>query len=146
MNEQATLFLTELEVALKARARLGQPVGYLELAGILAMAGPQRIHRLTQALEVLARRDHAAGRPLLATLAVGRSGIPGRGFFQLLESHGGYTLHLQVDDADAWWKRAVEAGAEPLMPVTDMFWGDRYGQFRDPFGVRWSVGTTPRKS
>jgi uncharacterized glyoxalase superfamily protein PhnB len=53
---------------------------------------------------------------------------------------------LQVDDADAWWKRAVEAGAEPLMPVTDMFWGDRYGQFRDPFGVRWSVGTTPKKS
>jgi uncharacterized glyoxalase superfamily protein PhnB len=59
-----------------------------------------------------------------------------------LEAQSGYTLHLQVDDADAWWKRAVEAGAEPLMPVTDMFWGDRYGQFRDPFGVRWSVGTT----
>ena len=63
-----------------------------------------------------------------------------------LETQGGYTLHLQVDDADAWWKRAVEAGAEPLMPVTDMFWGDRYGQFRDPFGVRWSVGTTIKKS
>jgi PhnB protein len=63
-----------------------------------------------------------------------------------LETHGGYTLHLQVDDADAWWKRAVEAGAEPLMAVTDMFWGDRYGQFRDPFGVRWSVGTTIKKS
>jgi PhnB protein len=63
-----------------------------------------------------------------------------------LETQGGYTLHLQVDDADAWWKRAVEAGAEPLIPVTDMFWGDRYGQFRDPFGVRWSVGTTIKKS
>ena len=63
-----------------------------------------------------------------------------------LETQGGYTLHLQVDDADAWWKRAVEAGAEPLMPPTDMFWGDRYGQFRDPFGVRWSVGTTIKKN
>jgi PhnB protein len=63
-----------------------------------------------------------------------------------LESHRGYTLYLQVDDADAWWKRAVEAGAEPLMPVTVMFWGDRYGEFRDPYGVRWSVGTTPKKS
>jgi len=62
-----------------------------------------------------------------------------------LETPGGVTLHLQVDDADAWWKRAVDAGAEPLMPVTAMFWGDRYGQFRDPFGMRWSVGTTPGK-
>jgi PhnB protein len=62
-----------------------------------------------------------------------------------LETPGGFTLHMQVDNADAWWKRAVDAGAEPLMPVTDMFWGDRYGQFRDPFGVRWSVGTTIKK-
>ena len=63
-----------------------------------------------------------------------------------LETPGAFTLHLQVDDADAWWKRAVGAGAESLMPVTDMFWGDRYGQFRDPFGIRWSVGTTIKKS
>jgi uncharacterized glyoxalase superfamily protein PhnB len=62
-----------------------------------------------------------------------------------LETPGAFTLHLQVDDADACWKRAVDAGAEPLMPVTDMFWGDRYGQFRDPFGIRWSVGTTVKK-
>ena len=63
-----------------------------------------------------------------------------------LETPGAFTLHMMVDDADAWWKRAVDAGAEPLMPVTDMFWGDRYGQFRDPFGVRWSVGTPIRKA
>ena len=62
-----------------------------------------------------------------------------------LETPGAFTLHLQVDDADAWWKRAVDAGAEALMPVTDMFWGDRYGQFRDPYGVRWSVGTPIKK-
>ena len=58
-----------------------------------------------------------------------------------LETPGAFTLHLQVDDADAWWKRAVDAGAESLMPVTDMFWGDRYGQFIDPFGQVWSVAT-----
>src|ERR1044071_6447158 len=45
--------------------------------------------------------------------------------------------HRQADSADPWGKRGVEAGAAPLMPVIDMFWGDRYGQFRDPFGVRW---------
>lgn len=50
-----------------------------------------------------------------------------------------FSLMLPVDDADRWWKRAIDAGAEPVMPVQDMFWGDRYGQFRDPFGVLWAV-------
>ena len=57
---------------------------------------------------------------------------------------GGVTLHLQVDDADAWARRAIEAGAELTMPVADMFWGDRYGQVRDPFGHNWSLGSARR--
>ncbi len=52
----------------------------------------------------------------------------------------GLTLHLQVDDADAWFDRAVCAGATATMPLQDMFWGDRYGQVKDPFGYRWSIG------
>ncbi|RPE77178.1 VOC family protein [Vulcaniibacterium tengchongense] len=55
------------------------------------------------------------------------------------------TLHLAVDDADAWWNRAVEAGAEIAMALEDQFWGDRYGQLRDPFGHRWSIGSPSRK-
>ena len=51
----------------------------------------------------------------------------------------GLTLHLQVDDADAWYDRAVKAGADARMPLQDMFWGDRYGQIVDPFGYRWSI-------
>ncbi len=51
----------------------------------------------------------------------------------------GLTLHLHVDDADAWYARAVAAGARAAMPVEDMFWGDRYGQVVDPFGYRWSI-------
>ncbi|TCL75528.1 VOC family protein [Rhizobium sp. BK251] len=53
----------------------------------------------------------------------------------------GYTLQLILKDADidAWWKRAVEAGAEVVMPLDVMFWGDRYGQLRDPFGVIWAM-------
>lgn len=50
------------------------------------------------------------------------------------------TLHLQVDDADAWFVRATEAGATVSMPLADQFWGDRYGQVTDPFGHRWSIG------
>ena len=56
-----------------------------------------------------------------------------------------FVINLYVENADETVDRAVKAGAKSKMPVSDMFWGDRYGQFRDPFGVRWSVGTTPRK-
>lgn len=50
-----------------------------------------------------------------------------------------FTMHLDVDDADAWWKRAVEAGATVTMPLAMQFWGVRYGKLRDPFGVNWSL-------
>lgn len=49
------------------------------------------------------------------------------------------TIHLYVDDVDAFTARAVAAGAKMTMPVADMFWGDRYGQIEDPFGHRWSI-------
>ncbi len=49
------------------------------------------------------------------------------------------TLHLQVDDCDAWMARAEKAGARVAMPAADMFWGDRYGQVEDPWGHRWSI-------
>ena len=52
----------------------------------------------------------------------------------------GVTIHLQVDDADEWWTRALLAGCVPLFPLADQFWGDRYGQLRDPFGHAWSIG------
>lgn len=55
------------------------------------------------------------------------------------------TLHLQVDDADAWFNRAVEAGATVTMPLADMFWGDRYGQVKDPFGFTWAIGASLAK-
>jgi PhnB protein len=59
------------------------------------------------------------------------------------ESLGGNTgsLHLYVEDADAAFRKAVSAGAQVRMPVTDMFWGDRYGKVIDPFGHEWGIGT-----
>jgi uncharacterized glyoxalase superfamily protein PhnB len=51
------------------------------------------------------------------------------------------TLHLYVPDVDAAFQRAIKAGAQVTMPVTDMFWGDRYGKLKDPFGHEWSVAT-----
>jgi len=51
------------------------------------------------------------------------------------------TIHLYVDDVDAFAARAVQAGAKITMAVEDMFWGDRYGKLEDPFGHHWSVAT-----
>ncbi|MGQ9367340.1 VOC family protein [Azospirillum sp. ST 5-10] len=56
----------------------------------------------------------------------------------------GYLLHLAVADVDAAWDRAVGAGAEIVLPLQEMFWGDRYGQLRDPFGVMWSLSAPAR--
>ncbi len=51
------------------------------------------------------------------------------------------TIHLQVEDADAAFERAVTAGATVRMPLADMFWGDRYGSVEDPWGHNWSIAT-----
>ena len=51
------------------------------------------------------------------------------------------SLYLYVEDADKAFHRATSAGATVTMPIADMFWGDRCGQFVDPFGHKWSVAT-----
>jgi PhnB protein len=51
------------------------------------------------------------------------------------------TLYLLVDDVDSVFNRAVGAGARVTMPVMDMFWGDRCGQFSDPEGNKWMIAT-----
>jgi PhnB protein len=49
------------------------------------------------------------------------------------------SIHLSVADADGAFARATAAGATAVMPVAEMFWGARYGVFRDPFGHSWTV-------
>ena len=49
------------------------------------------------------------------------------------------TLALYVEDVDSLFNRAVAAGATVNMPLTDMFWGDRYAQVTDPFGHKWEL-------
>jgi uncharacterized glyoxalase superfamily protein PhnB len=51
------------------------------------------------------------------------------------------TLHLYVEDVDAMFDKALDAGATAIMPVQDCFWGDRYGILVDPFGHRWSIAS-----
>jgi len=49
------------------------------------------------------------------------------------------SIHLQVPNADKAFSQAVAAGATVIMPLADMFWGDRFGKLRDPFGHEWSI-------
>lgn len=54
----------------------------------------------------------------------------------------GFLLHLGVDDPQAWWKRATEAGLEVRLPLAKQPWGATYGQLRDRFGILWSISST----
>lgn len=56
-------------------------------------------------------------------------------------SSASVTLHLYTEDADSLFAQAVEAGAQVKMPLSDAFWGDRYGQITDPYGHSWSIAT-----
>lgn len=54
-------------------------------------------------------------------------------------------LHMQVADVDAAYRKAIDAGAKPLMEPADQFWGDRYGSVVDPFGHSWALATTKQQ-
>jgi PhnB protein len=56
--------------------------------------------------------------------------------------HG--SLHIYVEDADASFNRALQAGATVRYPIEDAFWGDRYGKVTDPFGHEWGIATRVR--
>ena len=48
-------------------------------------------------------------------------------------------IYLRVEDIDTVWERVVGAGATVVRPLADAFWGERDGQFLDPFGHRWGL-------
>jgi PhnB protein len=52
-----------------------------------------------------------------------------------------FAFHVYVPDVDTAWKTAVAAGCKVKMPLSDQFWGDRYGQLEDPFGFMWALAT-----
>ena len=63
--------------------------------------------------------------------------------FRAVESLGGspVSFYLYFEDADAAFQKAIAAGAKAMMPVTDMFWGDRMGHLTDPFGFGWNIAS-----
>ena len=69
--------------------------------------------------------------------------FPNMGTAKSPQTLGGCTgsLNLYVKDVDSLFQQAVAAGGKTTMPVADMFWGDRYGTFTDPFGYSWGIAT-----
>jgi PhnB protein len=58
-----------------------------------------------------------------------------------VEGNYPFSFHVYVPDVDALWKKAIAAGCTETMPLSDAFWGDRYGQVKDPFGFNWALAT-----
>jgi PhnB protein len=88
------------------------------------------------------------GKIMHAEIQVGDSRImladeyPGMGCVSPVSAgHATSSLYLYVPDVDAAFTRAVGAGAKVVMPVTDMFWGDRFAAVDDPSGHRWGLAT-----
>jgi uncharacterized glyoxalase superfamily protein PhnB len=103
--------------------------------------------KVFNAVEVM-RLPGPQGKLVHATIRIGDSAVmlmdefPERGGFGPKSLKGSSVMiHLYVEDVDTFVAHAVGAGAKITMPVSDMFWGDRYGQLEDPFGHDWSVAT-----
>lgn len=115
---------------------------YLNVDG--AAAASDFYQRAFGAIEIMRLPDRDGARLLHCQLLVNGGNLMISDCFPEMgvapQPSNNFTMHLQVDDIDAWWARAVEAGAEIISPVQLMFWGDRYGSLRDPFGVQWSMG------
>lgn len=107
----------EIRRVLLACAQKGTPVTYRDLVARAQVPPPHGIHKTTLVLEDLIREDHAAGRPLLAALAVSRGnpGLPGHGFFHLL-------TELDRYDGPERGPEAAQAFDQELRAAID-YWG-----------------------
>jgi PhnB protein len=127
------------------------PEGYPRLSPYLCIDGAARaIDFYTEVLgaTVKMRMDGPDGKIGHAELTLGDSILmladeyPDMGFLSPNRIGGtAVTLHTYVDDVDAVFERALAAGAKSLRPVENQFYGDRSGQFEDPFGHRWNVAS-----
>jgi PhnB protein len=143
----------KVKQAAKKLTRRAQPVpkGYTTVTPHLVIRGAGEaieFYKKAFGAKDRGRMPGADGRLMHAEIQVGDARVMlsdefpefgSRGPQTLGGSHGG--LMLYVRDCDAWFARAVAAGATPLMPVADQFWGDRYGKVQDPFGHTWAIAT-----
>jgi PhnB protein len=119
----------------------GGVVPYLQING--ASDAAEFYGRAFGATEVFRHPVDQSGRTMHIHLHIhGRSVMlsdPYPEYGHALQAPQAFNLTLQVNDIDSWFARAVAAGVEVVMPVQEMFWGARYCQLKDRFGVLWSM-------
>jgi PhnB protein len=93
------------------------------------------------------RATDPSGKVMHAELQIGDSRImlndefPGMAVAPNPSGPHSSSLFIYTDNVDALWQRATQDGCKVDMPLNNMFWGDRYGKFTDPFGHQWAVAT-----
>lgn len=127
------------------------PDGYHSLSPALRMKNASKaieFYKNAFGAKEISRMEGADGKIMHAELQIGDSKLMLCDEFPEMnckgpQSVGGCTasLHLYVEDADKVYNRAIEHGATALMPISDAFWGDRYGKVTDPFGHEWGIAT-----
>jgi PhnB protein len=130
------------------------PRGFTAVTPYLVCEGAAEaieFYRRAFGAEVVTRHDGPGGAVMHAEVRINGSMImlgdaqPERGYVGPKALKGSpVSIMLYVDDADATVARAQKAGAKVTQPVSDMFWGDRYGTVDDPFGHHWAVATHVR--
>ena len=134
-----------------AKAKNPIPAGFHSLTPHLSVKGAAAFSEFLQrtfgAVE-LERTPGPGGKLMHAEVKIGDSiiifaddmsqefGLP-----PLVQGRLPIHLQLYVPDVDATWEKAVAAGCQVEMPLSDQFWGDRYGHVRDPFGFTWALAT-----
>ncbi len=127
------------------------PEGYTTVTPALTLPGAARgidFYKRAFGAEELFRMAGPDGKIMHAELRIGTARL------MLGEEHPEHGCHspqalggtpvqfyVYVPDVDAAFRKALDAGAKEIMPVADMFWGDRVGAVVDPFGHKWSLAT-----
>jgi PhnB protein len=127
------------------------PEGYRTVTPYLSLKGADEAiewYKTALGAEEVVRMPGPDGKLMHGEIKIGDSMVmlseefPQQGHKSPLSLGGsGVSIHLYVPDCDAAYKRAVDAGATSKMPPANMFWGDRFGSFTDPYGHQWSVAT-----
>jgi PhnB protein len=126
------------------------PEGYRSITPYLAVAGAARalaFYAAAFGARERTRLDGPNGSIGHAEIEIGDSVVmladpwPQGHFVPPDGEKASVSIHLYVPDVDAAFARAVAAGAAVLRPVETMFYGDRTGGLRDPFGHHWHLAT-----
>ena len=100
--------------------------------------GAEEVARMTAPGGTVHVHVYINGHSLMMNDAMPEQGFP-------YVAPAGYALALMVEDIDMWFKRAIDAGCTVATAVDTMFWGDRYGEVIDPYGIRWSMNQPAKR-